>query len=106
LARLSEILGISEEEIKELRESFSSADAGEQLSKDLDFVDRLKRLDLLSNETVTRLSTALFEFIRSDEGEPYRASFYDAIAKYTRTTGTLGTDRLNCFDISIKGETE
>lgn len=108
LARLSEILGISKEEIKELRESFSSADAGEQLSADLDFVDRLKKLDLLSNETVTRLSTALFEFIRSDEGEPYRASFYDAIAKYTRTTSklTLGTDRLNCFDISIKGETE
>ena len=106
LARLSEILGISEDEIKELRESFSSADAGEQLDSDLTFVDRLKRLDLLSNETVTRLSTALFEFIRSDEGEPYRASFYDAIAKYTRTTGILGTDRLNCFDISIKGDGE
>lgn len=104
LKRMSEILGIPVDEIDSLREIFASLDRGEQLEGDHNFVERLKKLDVLSDAAVYTLTTALFEFIRSDSGKKYQSDFYEAISKYTTASGTLGVDRLNCFDISIKSD--
>ena len=104
LKRMSEILGIPVDDIDSLREKFASLDRGEQLEGDQTFVDKLKKLDVLSDAAVYTLTTALFEFIRSDSGKKYQSAFYEAISKYTTASGTLGVDRLNCFDISIKSD--